>query len=258
MGRGLRLARRDRGLIGRVFATAVYYGRAVYFLARVYLGHSYKMAPFACEQRDYKIELREWYLKQGKDPEEAEAEFAAWIESQYAEDADYNARSNYDKREYLFRANKAVVTCLILAVLTFLPFAVHRIRRLRPFRKFRSSSFSVTVKKEAMKCPNKTQNLPSCRPRSLSRRRAGNFAKARFRFPRNRFMKLSIELDREDDGRAKLSGMWIAEALELPGVMTYGATREEAISNTARLAIEVIADRMRHGELPASALSVWF
>jgi len=39
----------------------------------------------------------------------------------------------------------------------------------------------------------------------------------------------SIELDREDDGR------WIAEALELPGVMAYGQTREEAISNTERL-----------------------
>jgi predicted RNase H-like HicB family nuclease len=63
---------------------------------------------------------------------------------------------------------------------------------------------------------------------------------------------LSIELDREDDGR------WIAEALELPGVMTYGETREEAISNTERLAIEVIADRIKHGELPASALSVSF
>ena len=62
-------------------------------------------------------------------------------------------------------------------------------------------------------------------------------------------MKLSIELDREDDGR------WIAEALELPGVMTYGETREEAISNTERLAIEVIADRIRHGELPAAALA---
>lgn len=33
-----------------------------------------------------------------------------------------------------------------------------------------------------------------------------------------------------------------AEALELPGVMTYGATREEAISNAEKLAIEVIAD----------------
>ena len=63
---------------------------------------------------------------------------------------------------------------------------------------------------------------------------------------------LSIELDREDDGR------WIAEALELPGVMTYGSTREEAISNTEKLAIEVIADRITHGELPRSALSVSF
>ena len=65
-------------------------------------------------------------------------------------------------------------------------------------------------------------------------------------------MKVSIELDREDDGR------WIAEALELPGVMTYGLTREEAISNTERLAIEVIADRVSHGELPPSALNVAF
>ena len=63
---------------------------------------------------------------------------------------------------------------------------------------------------------------------------------------------LSIEIDREDDGR------WIAEALELPGVMTYGSTREEAISNTEKLAIEVIADRITHGELPHSALSVSF
>jgi predicted RNase H-like HicB family nuclease len=63
---------------------------------------------------------------------------------------------------------------------------------------------------------------------------------------------LSIELDREDDGR------WIAEALELPGVMTYGSTREEAISNTEKLAIEVIADRIKHSELPPSALRVSF
>jgi len=57
---------------------------------------------------------------------------------------------------------------------------------------------------------------------------------------------LSIELDREDDGR------WVAEALELPGVMTYGATREEAIRNTELLAIAVIADSI---ELPATVLN---
>jgi len=61
-------------------------------------------------------------------------------------------------------------------------------------------------------------------------------------------VRLSIELDREDDGR------WIAEALELPGVMTYGETREDAIRNSEKLAIEVIADRVAHGELPSSAL----
>jgi predicted RNase H-like HicB family nuclease len=65
-------------------------------------------------------------------------------------------------------------------------------------------------------------------------------------------MVLSIELDREEDGR------WIAEALELPGVMCYGATREEAISKAEKLAIEVVADRIEHGELPAAALSLSF
>ncbi len=40
--------------------------------------------------------------------------------------------------------------------------------------------------------------------------------------------------------------------------MSYGVTREEAISNTEKLAIEVIADRIQHGELPPSALSITF
>ena len=65
-------------------------------------------------------------------------------------------------------------------------------------------------------------------------------------------MRVSIELDREDDGR------WIAEALELPGVMAYGKSREEAISNTKKLAIEVIADRIQHSERPSSSLNVSF
>ena len=65
-------------------------------------------------------------------------------------------------------------------------------------------------------------------------------------------VKLTIELDREEDGR------WIAETIELPGVMCYGLTRDEAISNAERLAIEVIADRIAHGELPSSALGVSF
>jgi predicted RNase H-like HicB family nuclease len=55
---------------------------------------------------------------------------------------------------------------------------------------------------------------------------------------------LTIDLDREEDGR------WIAEALELPGIVCYRQTCEEAISNAERLAIEVIADRITQGELP--------
>ena len=67
-----------------------------------------------------------------------------------------------------------------------------------------------------------------------------------------REMNVTIEMDREEDGR------WIAEAVELPGVMCYGQTPEEAISSAERLAIEVIADRIAHGEMPVSSLGVSF
>ncbi len=65
-------------------------------------------------------------------------------------------------------------------------------------------------------------------------------------------VQLTIDLDREEDGR------WIAEAIELPGVLCYGETSDEAICNAERLAIEVIADRIAYGELPSSALRVTF
>ncbi len=64
----------------------------------------------------------------------------------------------------------------------------------------------------------------------------------------HRKVKVTIELDREDDGR------WIAETLELPNLMCCGQTRDEAISNAKRLAIEVIGDRIAHRELPSSSL----
>jgi predicted RNase H-like HicB family nuclease len=56
-------------------------------------------------------------------------------------------------------------------------------------------------------------------------------------------MNLQVEIDREDDGR------WIAEVPELPGVMVYGQTREEAIFRVEALALRVIADRLEHGEV---------
>jgi len=53
---------------------------------------------------------------------------------------------------------------------------------------------------------------------------------------------LRIELEQEDDGR------WIAEVPELAGVMTYGATREEAKAKASALALRTLADRIEHGE----------
>ena len=57
---------------------------------------------------------------------------------------------------------------------------------------------------------------------------------------------LKVELERESDGR------WIAEVPELSGVMTYGATRDEALAKAEALALRVLADRLEHGEaIPA-------
>lgn len=55
-------------------------------------------------------------------------------------------------------------------------------------------------------------------------------------------MKFVIEIDREDDGR------WIAEVPSLSGVMSYGASRADAISKVQVLALRVLADRIEHGE----------
>jgi predicted RNase H-like HicB family nuclease len=53
---------------------------------------------------------------------------------------------------------------------------------------------------------------------------------------------MKIEIEKEDDGR------WIAEVPELPGVMAYGDSRNEAISKAEALALRVLADRLEHGE----------
>ena len=55
-------------------------------------------------------------------------------------------------------------------------------------------------------------------------------------------MQLTIETERETDGR------WIAEVPELPGVLAYGATEDEAAAKAEALALRVLADRLDHGE----------
>jgi len=51
-----------------------------------------------------------------------------------------------------------------------------------------------------------------------------------------------VETEREADGR------WIAEVPELPGVLAYGPTREEAIRKAQALSLHVLAERLEHGE----------
>ena len=54
--------------------------------------------------------------------------------------------------------------------------------------------------------------------------------------------KFAIEIEREADGR------WSAEIPALPGVLAYGATREEAVARAKALALRVLAERLEHGE----------
>ncbi len=56
-------------------------------------------------------------------------------------------------------------------------------------------------------------------------------------------LRFSIEVEREDDGR------WLADVTNLPGVMTYGQTPQEAVQRAAALTLRVLADRVEHGEL---------
>ncbi len=62
----------------------------------------------------------------------------------------------------------------------------------------------------------------------------------------------SIELEQEVDGR------WIAEVVELPGVMAYGATQEQAIAQAQALALRVVADRLEHDEAGREYLDISF
>jgi predicted RNase H-like HicB family nuclease len=48
-------------------------------------------------------------------------------------------------------------------------------------------------------------------------------------------MTFTIEIEREDDGR------WIAEVVDLPGVLAYGQTPKEATAKVQAIALRVVA-----------------
>ena len=62
----------------------------------------------------------------------------------------------------------------------------------------------------------------------------------------------TIELEPEADGR------WLAEVPALPGVMCYGADRDEAVARVQALALRVIAERLEHREAPSEFVNVTF
>lgn len=63
-------------------------------------------------------------------------------------------------------------------------------------------------------------------------------------------MNFTIETELEDDGR------WLAEVPELPGVLAYGATRDEAMSRAQVLALRVIAERLENNEAKPQPISI--
>ena len=65
-------------------------------------------------------------------------------------------------------------------------------------------------------------------------------------------MRFTIEVEREEDGR------WIAEIAEIPGAMTYGTSRGDAIAKVEALALRVLAERIEAGEQPVEPIEITF
>ena len=55
-------------------------------------------------------------------------------------------------------------------------------------------------------------------------------------------MLYTLECELENDGR------WLAEVSQLPGVLAYGASANEAMGKAQVLALRVIAERLENGE----------
>ena len=63
-------------------------------------------------------------------------------------------------------------------------------------------------------------------------------------------MNFTLECELEDDRR------WLAEVLELLGVLAYGCTKDEAMAKAEVLALRVLAERLEHGEVRPIAINI--
>jgi predicted RNase H-like HicB family nuclease len=62
----------------------------------------------------------------------------------------------------------------------------------------------------------------------------------------------TVEVELETDGR------WIAEVVELPGVLAYGSTQDEAIALVQAHALRMLADRLESVEAARESLDISF
>lgn len=63
---------------------------------------------------------------------------------------------------------------------------------------------------------------------------------------------IRVESDRENDGRI------LASVPDLPGVMAYGSTEDEAVRKVKSIALQVLADMIESGEDVPGPLKVLF
>jgi predicted RNase H-like HicB family nuclease len=63
---------------------------------------------------------------------------------------------------------------------------------------------------------------------------------------------IRVEVEREEDGRI------LASVPDLPGVMAYGATEDEAVRKVKSIALQVLADMIESGEEVPEPLKVLF
>ena len=63
-------------------------------------------------------------------------------------------------------------------------------------------------------------------------------------------MTFNLEVEQEDDGR------WLAEVVELPGAMAYGASAAEAMAKAEALALRALAEQLEQGEAAPRTINI--
>jgi predicted RNase H-like HicB family nuclease len=80
-----------------------------------------------------------------------------------------------------------------------------------------------------------------------------NSVMANRKSPRNgkgQQLRFNIDTERETDGR------WIAEIVDIPGVLAYGRTKPQAKAKAYALALRVIADRVEKSRTVPESISL--